>query len=410
MPGLRSWRRRTTSVPAPRKYPDELRERAIREVRTTGRPVAHVAKDLGIHKEALRQWVRQAEADHGERDDRLTTAERDELRQLRKENAELKRANEILKAASVFFCPGDRPSPDEAEQVIDHLRQMDLGVDPVCRVLELSPSTYFARKKRPKSARRLRDEQLMPMIEEIHAQSGGTYGARRITRALRRKAVDVARCTVERLMAELDLEGVVRGQRRRTTIPELSAPRPPDLVDRDFTASQPDQLWVADMTYVRTWSGWAYVAFVLDVFSRMIVGWQIANHMRTELPLDALEMALWRRRIKKDSGLIHHSDRGSQYVSIRYTDRLADIGASASVGSVADSYDNAMAEALNGTFKAELIEMQGPWKDVDQVERAIFQWVTWYNEERLHSALDYVPPAEYERDFWQGQERVPQSA
>jgi hypothetical protein len=158
-------------------------------------------------------------------------------------------------------------------------------------------------------------------------------------------------------MAEL-VEGVIRGQRRRTTMPEPSPPRPPDLVDRDFTASRPDQLWVADMTYVRTWTGWVYVAFVLDVFSRTIVGWQVANHMRTELPLDALEMALWRRRIKKDSGLIHHSDRGSQYVSIRYTDRLADIGAAASVGSVADSYDNAMAEALNGTFKAELIEMQ----------------------------------------------------
>jgi len=181
-------------------------------------------------------------------------------------------------------------------------------------------------------------------------------------------------------------------------------------VDRNFTAVRPDQLWVADMTYVRTWSGWAYVAFVLDVYSRMIVGWQIADHMRTELPLDALEMALWRRRIKKDSGLIHHSDRGSQYVSIRYTDRLADIGASASVGSVADSYDNAMAEALNGTFKAELIEMQGPWKDPARVERAIFQWVTWYNEKRLHSALDYVPPAEYERDFWQSQKQTPQSA
>ncbi|MEV5952154.1 IS3 family transposase [Streptomyces sp. NPDC051993] len=395
---------------APRKYPDELRERAIREVRTTGRPIAHVAKDLGIHKEALRGWVRQAEADRGERDDRLTTAELDELKQLRRENAELRRANEILKAASVFFCPGDRPSPDEAEQVIDHLRGHGLGVDPVCRVLELSPSTYFARKKRPKSARRLRDEQLMPLIEEIHAESGGTYGARRITRALRRKGVEVARCTVERLMAELGLEGVIRGRRRRTTVPEPSAPRPPDLVDRDFTASRPDQLWVADMTYVRTWSGWAYVAFVLDVYSRMIVGWQVANHMRTELPLDALEMALWRRRIKKDSGLIHHSDRGSQYVSIRYTDRLADIGASASVGSVADSYDNAMAEALNGTFKAELIEMQGPWKDVDQVERAIFQWITWYNEERLHSALAYVPPAEYEEAFWQSQEQTPQSA
>ncbi|MGW4514574.1 IS3 family transposase [Streptomyces sp. NPDC004393] len=395
---------------APRKYPDELRERAIREVRATGRPIAHVAKDLGIHKEALRGWVRQTEADRGERDDRLTTAEQDELRQLRKEVAELRRANEILKAASVFFCPGDRPSPDEAEQVIDHLRDRGLGVDPVCRVLGLSPSTYFARRKRPTSARRLRDEQLMPLIEEIHAESGGTYGARRITRALRRKGHELARCTVERLMAELGLEGVIRGRRRRTTVPEPSAPRPPDLVDRDFTASRPDQLWVADMTYVRTWSGWAYVAFVLDVYSRMIVGWQVANHMRTELPLDALEMALWRRRIKKDSGLIHHSDRGSQYVSIRYTERLSDIGASASVGSVADSYDNAMAEALNGTFKAELIEMQGPWKDVDQVERAIFQWVTWYNEERLHSALDYVPPAEYERDFWRSQQQTPQSA
>ncbi|MCZ7456213.1 IS3 family transposase [Streptomyces sp. WMMC940] len=397
-------------MPAPRKYPDELRERAVREVRTTGRPVAHVARDLGIHKEALRQWVRQAEADTGERDDRLTTAERDELKQLRKENAELKRANEILKAASVFFAPGDRPSPDEAEQVIDHLRERGLGVDPVCRVLDLSPSTYFARKKRPKSARRLRDEQLMPLIEEIHAESGATYGARRITRALRRKGIDVARCTIERLMRELGIEGVIRGQRRRTTVPEPSAPRPPDLVDRDFTASRPDQLWVADMTYVRTWSGWAYVAFVLDVYSRMIVGWQVARHMRTELPLDALEMALWRRRIKKDSGLIHHSDRGSQYVSIRYTDRLADIGAAASVGSVADSYDNAMAEALNGTFKAELIEMQGPWKDADQLERAIFRWVTWYNEERLHSALDYVQPAEYEEAFWQSQEQTPQSA
>ncbi|WP_406226040.1 IS3 family transposase [Streptomyces albidoflavus] len=397
-------------MPAPRKYPDELRERAVREVRATGRPIAHLAKDLGIHKEALRGWVRQAEADYGERNDRLTTAEHDELKQLRKEVAELRRANEILKAASVFFCPGDRPSPDEAEQVIDHLRDNGLGADPVCRVLGLSPSTYFARKKRPKSARRLRDEQLVPVIEQVHAESAGTYGTRRITRALRRKGVEVARCTVERLMAEHGLEGVIRGRRRRTTIPEPSAPRPPDLVDHNFTAARPDQLWVADVTYVRTWSGWAYVAFVLDVYSRMIVGWQIADHMRTELPLDALEMALWRRRIKKDSGLIHHSDRGSQHVSIRYTDRLADIGASASVGSVADSYDNAMAEAQNGTFKAELIEMQGPWKDPAQVERAIFQWITWYNEERLHSALDYVPPAEYERGFWQRQERVPQSA
>ncbi|MGW7303939.1 MULTISPECIES: IS3 family transposase [unclassified Streptomyces] len=397
-------------MPAPRKYPDELRERAVREVRTTGRPIAHVARDLGIHKEALRGWVRQAEADAGERDDRLTTAEREELKQLRRENAELRRANEILKAASAFFGGGTRPSPDEADQVIEHLKDKGLGVGFVCRVLGLSESAYYARKKRPKSARRLRDEQLMPLIEQVHAESGGTYGARRITRALRRKGVAVARCTVERLMRELGLEGVTRGQRRRTTVPEPAAPRPPDLVERDFTATRPNQLWVADLTYVRTWSGWAYVAFVLDVYSRMIVGWRVANHMRTDLPLDALEMALWRRKIKKDSGLVHHSDRGSQYVSIRYTDRLADVGASASVGSVADSYDNAMAEALNGTFKAELIEMQGPWKDADQVERAVFQWVTWYNEERLHSALGYVPPAEYERDYWRRLEQPPQSA
>ncbi|WP_106969788.1 IS3 family transposase [Streptomyces sp. NRRL F-6674] len=173
--------------------------------------------------------------------------------------------------------------------MIEHLKDKGLGVGFACRVLGLSESAYYARKKRPKSARRLRDEQLMPLIEQVHAASGGTYGVRRITHALRRKGVLVARCTVHRLMRELGLEGVIRGQRRRTTVPEPSAPRPPDLVDRDFTASRPDQLWVADMTYVRTWAGWAYVAFVLDVYSRMIVGWQVANHMRTELPLDALE-------------------------------------------------------------------------------------------------------------------------
>ncbi|MCX4515879.1 IS3 family transposase [Streptomyces sp. NBC_01619] len=307
-------------MPAPRKYPDELRERAVREVRTTGRPIAHVAKDLGIHKEGParlgppgrgRPRRTRRPADHRRTGRAQATPQR---------GGGVEAGERDPQSRQRVFCPGDRPSPDEAEQVIDHLRDKGLGVDPVCRVLGLSPSTstYFARKKRPKSARRLRDEQLMPLIEQVHAESGGTYGARRITRALRRKDVDVARCTVERLMAELRIEGVIRGRRRRTTIPEPSAPRPPDLVDRDFTTSWPDQLWVADMTYVRTWSGWAYVAFVLDVYSRMIVGWQVANHMRTELPLDALEMALWRRRIKKGSGLIHHSDRGSIRVNSVY--------------------------------------------------------------------------------------------
>ncbi|MEV7356877.1 IS3 family transposase [Kitasatospora sp. NPDC091276] len=396
-------------MPAPRKYPDELRERAVREVRSSGRPVAHVARDLGIHKEALRSWVRQAEADAGERDDRLTTAEHDELKELRKENAELRRANEILKAVGVFFCPGDRPSPDEAEEVIDHLRY-GFRIDPVCRVLDLSPSTHFAREQRPKSARWLRDEELIALVTAAWEESGRTYGARRITHALVRTGHAVARCTVERLMRELGIEGVIRGQRRRTTVPEPAAHRPPDLVIRRFAAEHPNQLWPADLTYIRTWSGWVYVAFVLDAYSRRVVGWQVATHMRTDLPLDALETALWRQKIKKDSGLIHHSDHGSQYVSIRYTERLAEAGASASVGSVADSYDNAMAEALNGTFKAELIEHQGPWRDFDEVERAVFQWVAWYNGERLHSALDYIPPDEYEQAYWAQLEQVTQTA
>ncbi|MDV9195664.1 IS3 family transposase [Streptomyces sp. Wh19] len=195
--------------------------------------------------------------------------------------------------------------------MINHLRD-DFGVEPVCRELNLSISAYNARRKRPKSARRLRDEHLVADIRRIHTDSGETYRSRRIHRRLRREGVTAARCTVERLMREDGLEGVIRGQRRRTTIPEPSAPRPPDLVNRHFRAHRPNQLWVADLTYIRTWSGWVYVAFVLDVYSRVIVGWQLATHMRTDLPLDALEMALWRRGIKKGSGLIHHSDRGSQ--------------------------------------------------------------------------------------------------
>lgn len=286
--------------------------------------------------------------------------------------------------------------------MINHLRD-DFGVEPVCRELNLSVSAHYARRSWPKSARRLRDEQLIEQIRAIHVISGETYGARRIHRQLRREGVITARCTVERLMREDGLEGVIRGQRRRTTVPEPAAPRPPDLVNRRFAASRPNQLWVADLTYIGTWSGWVYVAFVLDVYSRMIVGWQLATHMRTDLPLDALEMALWRRGIKKGSGLIHHSDRGSQYVSIRYSGRLTDVGAAASVGPVADSYDNAMAEALNGSFKAELIEHHGPWRDTDQVERAVVQWVGWYNTERLHSALDYLPPEEFEAQHYRSQ-------
>ncbi|GAA4638953.1 IS3 family transposase [Actinoallomurus vinaceus] len=285
--------------------------------------------------------------------------------------------------------------------MIDHLRD-DFGVEPVCRVLDLCPGTYYGRKRRPPSARARRDADLLAQIKQIHTDNYGVYGARRVHQQLRRQGVQVARCTVERLMHTHGIEGVRRGSRARTTTADETAPRPPDLVNRHFNADRPDLLWLADITYVRTWEGWVYVAFVLDAFSRRIVGWQLADHLRTDLPLDALEMALWqrsRRRPVERGTLIHHSDRGCQYTSFRYTTRLSDLGVSASVGSVADSYDNAMAEALNGTFKAELIHRR-TWRTRDQVEYAVVEWIGWYNHRRLHSAIGHVPPAEYETSYY----------
>lgn len=272
------------------------------------------------------------------------------------------------------------------------------GVEPICRVLEVSPSTYYARKTRKPSARTLRDQELVVQIRRVHEQNYGVYGARKVWKQLQREGFQVARCTVERLMRDTGLTGLIRGAKRRTTIVEPAAPRPPDLVDRNFTAIRPNQLWVSDITYVRTWEGWAYVAFVTDVFSRRIVGWQLAANLRTDLPLDALEMAIYQRE-PEDSGLIHHSDRGCQYLAIRYTERLAEIGAWASVGSVADSYDNALAEAVNATFKEELIHRK-PWKTRTEVELAVAAWVGWYNHHRIHGSLDDVPPDEYEAIYY----------
>lgn len=244
------------------------------------------------------------------------------------------------------------------------------------------------------SARSLRDAELLVDIRRVHEQNYGVYGARKVWKQLQREGLDVARCTVERLMRTAGITGLIRGAKRRTTIVEPTAPRPPDLVNRNFVATRPNQLWVSDITYVRTWEGWAYVAFVTDVFSRRIVGWQLASNLRTDLPLDALEMAVYQRR-PENSELIHHSDRGCQYLSIRYTERLAEIGASASVGSVADSYDNALAEAVNATFKEELIHRKS-WRTRTEVELAVAAWVGWYNHHRIHGSLGDVPPAEYE--------------
>jgi len=272
------------------------------------------------------------------------------------------------------------------------------GVEPICRVLEASPSMYYARKTRIPSARSLRDQQLLAEIRRVHAANYGVYGARKVWKQLNREGITVARCTVERLMRAHGITGLIRGAKRRTTIPDPAAPRPPDLVNRSFVATRPNQLWVSDLTYVRTFEGWAYVAFVTDVFSRRIVGWQPAGNLRTDLPLDALEMAVYQRRPERNE-LIHHSDRGSQHLSIRYTERLAEIGATASVGSVADAYDNALAESINATFKEELIHRK-TWKTRSEVELAVAAWVGWYNHHRIHASLGDIPPAEYEADHY----------
>jgi len=241
----------------------------------------------------------------------------------------------------------------------------------------------------------VRDEELKAAIARVHRDNYGVYGGRKVYRQLRREGITVARCTVERLMREMGLVGVVRGKAARTTFNDTEAPRPADLVERHFVAQRPNQLWVADITYIGTWGGFVYAAFVVDVFSRMIIGWQLASHLRTDLALDALEMALWRRQ-GKVSGLVHHSDRGCQYLSIRYTDRLAEAGAVTSVGSRGDSYDNALAESTIGLYKTELIRREGPWRTIDDVELATLKYVDWYNHRRLHSACQDLPPAEFE--------------
>jgi len=275
----------------------------------------------------------------------------------------------------------------------------EFGVEPICALLPIAPSSYSAAKARPPSPRVLRDQRLLVEIRRAYEASRRRYGSRKVWRQLKREGISVARCTVERLMRQEGLRGVVRGKRVFTTQSDENAPRPDDLVERDFSAAAPNRLWVADLTYVRTWSGFVYVSFVFDVYSRFIVGWQAASHLRTDLALDALEMALWRRR-SDVSGLVHHSDRGVQYLSIRYTERLADAGIETSVGSRGDAYDNALAESVIGLYKAEVIRHEGPWKGLEEVEFATLEWVDWFNNVRLLEPSGYVPPAEFEEAYY----------
>jgi putative transposase len=282
----------------------------------------------------------------------------------------------------------------------------EYGVEPICETLQVAPSTYYAARSRPPCERRRRDEELKTEIRRVHEANFDVYGARKVWRALMREGIVVPRCRVERLMRQMGLCGRVRGKKCRTTKPDPTAARPADLVDRSFSASAPNRLWVADLTYVATWSGFAYAALVIDVFSRRIVGWRVSTTLRADLALDALEMAIWSRAAALD-GLVHHSDRGVQYLAIRYTERLAAEGAVTSVGSKGDSYDNALAESVIGLYKAELITPRGPWRSVDDVELATLGWVDWWNHRRLLWPIGGVPPAEFEASWLAGREDQP---
>ncbi|WP_411572779.1 IS3 family transposase [Streptomyces pluripotens] len=389
----------------PSRYPLELRRRAVRmvaEVRddypNETAALQAVADKLDIgSRETLRNWVKQYEIDAGTRAG-TTTEESAQLKALKKENAELKRANEILKAAAKFLRGRARPATHALVAFIDEHRDRFGGVEPICRTLtehdcKIAPSTYYARKKRIQtpSARSVRDEELKMRIREVYTSNYRVYGARKIWRELNRQGHAVARCTVERLMRDLGIQGAVRGKRVITTIPGGQAERAPDLVDRDFVAAAPNRCWVADFTHVKTWAATVYVAFVVDTFSRRIVGWSAATVKETVFVLDALEMAVWQRDRDQQpiqpGELIHHSDAGSQYTSFKLAEHLDAAGIAASIGSVGDAYDNALMESTIGLYKTELIKPQRPWKTLSQVELATAEWIDWYNHRVRHEAL-----------------------
>ncbi|HHL9784109.1 TPA: IS3 family transposase, partial [Escherichia coli] len=376
----------------------EVRQRAVRmvlesqsEYDSQWATICSIAPKIGCTPETLRVWVRQHERDTGGGDGGLTTAERQRLKELERENRELRRSNDILRQASAYFGEGGvRPPLEKVMPLLDKLRKL-YGVGPVCSELHIAPSTYYhcqQQRHHPdkRSARAQRDDWLKKEIQRVYDENHKVYGVRKVWRQLLREGIRVARCTVARLMAVMGLAGVLRGKKVRTTI-SRKAVAAGDRVNRQFVAERPDQLWVADFTYVSTWRGFVYVAFIIDVFAGYIVGWRVSSSMETTFVLDALEQALWARR---PSGTVHHSDKGSQYVSLAYTQRLKEAGLLASTGSTGDSYDNAMAESINGLYKAEVIHRKS-WKNRAEVELATLTWVDWYNNRRLLERLGHTP-------------------
>ncbi|WP_439214260.1 IS3 family transposase [Duffyella gerundensis] len=388
------------------RFPPEVRQRAIRMVlenqntyNSQWAAICSIAPKIGCTPETLRIWIRQQEPVDDEQN-ALTASERQRLKELEREVRELRRSNDILRQASAYFCPGGaRPPLEKIMPLLENLSG-EHGVGPVCHELDIAPSTYYWHQQRRecperRSSRDKRDAVLIPEIQRVYEENYSVYGVRKVWRQLKREGVGVARCTIERLMKALQLRGVTRGKSVRTTRSN-KAETPQDRVNRQFVAERPDSLWVADFTYVSTWQGFAYVAFIIDVFAGVIVGWRVSSTMETSFVLDALEQALWARR---PSGTIHHSDKGSQYVSLAYTRRLQDAELLASTGSTGDSYDNAMAESINGLYKAEVIHRQS-WKTRQDVELATLKWVDWYNNHRLMERTGYIPPVEAEKAYY----------
>ncbi|EPT6502169.1 IS3 family transposase, partial [Shigella sonnei] len=389
------------------RFSPEVRQRAVRmvlesqgEYDSQWATICSIAPKIGCTPETLRVRVRQHERDTGGGDGGLTTAERQRLKELERENRELRRSNDILRQASAYFAKAEFGPPlEKMMPLLDKLREQ-YGVGPLCSELHIAPSTYYhcqQQRHHPdkRSARAQRDDWLKKEIQRVYDENHKVYGVRKVWRQLLREGIRVARCTVARLMAVMGLAGVLRGKKVRTTI-SRKAVAAGDRVNRQFVAERPDQLWVADFTYVSTWQGFVYVAFIIDVFAGYIVGWRVSSSMETTFVLDALEQALWARR---PSGTVHHSDKGSQYVSLAYTQRLKEAGLLASTGSTGDSYDNAMAEIIKGLYKAEVIHRKS-WKNRTEVELATLTWVDWYNNRRLLERLGHTPPAEAEKAYY----------
>ncbi|EEX1664446.1 IS3 family transposase [Escherichia coli] len=389
------------------RFSPEVRQRAIRmvlesqdEYDSQWAAICSIAPKIGCTPETLRVWVRQHERDTGGGDGGLTSAERQRLKELERENRELRRSNDILRQASAYFAKAEFDRLwKKLMPLLDKLREQ-YGVGPVCSELHIAPSTYYhcqQQRHHPdkRSARAQHDDWLKREIQRVYDENHQVYGVRKVWRQLLREGIRVARCTVARLMAVMGLAGVLRGKKVRTTV-SRKAVSAGDRVNRQFVAERPDQLWVADFTYVSTWQGFVCVAFIIDVFAGCIVGWRVSSSMETTFVLDALEQALWARR---PSGTVHHSDKGSQYVSLAYTERLKEAGLLASTGSTGDSYDNAMAESINGLYKAEVIHRKS-WKNRAEVELATLTWVDWYNNRRLLGRLGHTPPAEAEKAYY----------